>query len=295
MVSLAGCLPIPVGSARILPAGEMSLGAGGLGRTGQLAPGIRQPGEGAGLLELRGGLAGGRLEAGWAIAVPWHMAWDLKLGLLREDGWIPAVAARADLGLFQPSFGGSVLVTKSAGRFALTLLGETGRRNERLWVSGSGPNAATSENRIMLVRGGGGELTATVSPACDLYADVTYWTTDTEHEAPKTGAAFKVTGGPSWFFGAGLRRHWTMSRAKVTAGPMTALRGYILSEADPERVEVGQPGIYKAVVLLDAGTRILFDGKPVERSEMTVGRAVLIQGIALPKASTFLARTIELQ
>src|SRR6185503_15967908 len=125
-----------------------------------------------------------------------------------------------------------------------------------------------SENRIKRVRGGGGELSLTMSPAWDLYGDATCWTSETEHEAPRAGQPLGVVEGPGWFFGGGIRRHWTIHAPASTAGPTTALRGYVLSEPDPERVEVGQPGIYRAIVLLDADTRILFDGKPVERSEM---------------------------
>lgn len=273
----------------------MALGLGGMGRTSRIGPGLDQPGPAAGIVELRGGLAGGRLEAGYAVAVPWHMAWDLKVGLLREDGWIPATAVRADLGLFQPSFGGALLVTKTAGAWALTLLGETGRRNERVWTAGTGPYAETSENHVKRVLGAGGEIAAKVTPIHDVYVGVMYWTSRTEHEAARRGAEFGVVEGPSWFASGGLRLRWSIPKPPPIAGPMTALRGFLLSEPDAERVEVGQPGIYRAVVLLDGRTRILFDGKPADRSEMTLGRAVLIQGVALPQASTFLARTIELQ
>ncbi len=273
----------------------MSLDVGGAGRTSSLPSGLAQPGPGAVMVAVRGGLAGGRLEAGYAVVVPWHMAWDLKLGLLREEGAIPAVAVRADLGLFQPSFGGALLVTKSVGPVSLTLIGEAGRRNERVWQTGTGPYAETSENLVKRVLGAGAELAIALPPLHEVYVNVTHHAAQTEHEAPRRGAEFKAEEGPSWFFGAGVRLTWSIPKAPPTPGPLTALRGVILEVPGPEGMEVGQPGIYKATVLMDDNTKVLFDGKPVERAEMTQGRAVLIQGIALPKPSTFLARTIELQ
>jgi len=265
-----------------------------MGRTEDLPAGVRQAGPAAVIAELRGGLPGDIVDAGFTVQAPWNLDWDLKLQVSREAAWTPAVAVRADLGVLQPSFGAALLASKSAGPLTVTAMVGRDRRNERLWLNGSSPFALDSENMTKDVWAWGVEADYTVSGVHDLFAGVVSWNSTNETEAPRRTSAYGVHEGVTLFFTAGIRTRWKLVRSapKVVS---TALRGYVLTDPAADRFEFGQPGIYRAAVLIDDYTKITADGKPAPRSELKQGRAVLIEGIALPQPSTFLARTIELQ
>jgi len=292
---LSGCLPLPVGGAKTLKSGELTLAFSGMGRTSTMPENVTQVGPVAGVVELRGGLPGNRLESGLLLQIPWHVAWDLKLMLVDETSWSPAFAVQGRLGIIQPEYGGSFLMTKTFGRLQLTALGDVGRTYERLWRPDSDPFAGESEKYIKNVRGWGAGAEWKLSPVHALFASLVAWDTTGGVEDPKSGAAFGVDEGISYFMGAGLRVRWTIERDQETKGSSVALRGYILKSVEADRFELGQPGVYHATVLIDAYTRIIRDGKPVGRDSLEERKAVLIQGITLPQPSTFLARTIEIQ
>jgi hypothetical protein len=279
----------------VLHPGDLALSVAAMGRTGSLPPGIAQAGSAAAIAEIRGGLPGEVMDTGFTVYAPWTVGWDLKCQLLHAGTWTPDIAVRADLGVLQPSFGGALLVSRSAGPVTLTLMAGRDRRSERLWRDGAGPNSLDSENYIKDVVAWGVGAECRVGEADDLFAGVVCWDPTTRSESPKTGQPFGADEGPTYAVTAGLRIRWRIVRPAAPKVVLTALRGYVLTEPTPDRFEVGQPGIYRAVVLLDGYTQITADGKPAPRGDLVQGRAVLIQGIALPKPSTFLARTIELQ
>ncbi|MEK7477604.1 MAG: hypothetical protein AAB152_18435 [Candidatus Coatesbacteria bacterium] len=294
-VLCSGCLPLLLGNARVLHPGELALSVAGMGRTESLPAGVDQAGPAAAVAEVRGGLPGDIVDTGLTVYAPWTFGWDLKCQILHGGTWTPDVAVRADLGILQPSFGGALLVSRSAGPVTLTLMGGRDRRTERLWRSGKGANSLESENYVKDVVAWGVGLECAVGASDDLFAGVVCWDPTTRSESPKTGQPFGADEGRTWAVTAGLRIRWKVVRPAAPRAALTALRGYVLTEPTPDGFEVGQPGIYRAVVLLDEYTKITSDGKPVPRGDLKQGRAVVIQGIALPKPSTFLARTIELQ
>jgi hypothetical protein len=294
-VVLSGCLPFLLGNAKVLRPGEMTLSMGAQGRTESLPAGVTQAGPAAAVVELRGGLPGDVMDAGFTVQAPWNLGWDLKLQVLRETTWVPAVAIRATLGVLQPSFGGSLLASKTLGKLTVTLMAGGDRTSERLWKNGGSPFSLDSENYVKDIGAWGVGAEYPVSNADDLFAGVVGWNPTTLSESPKTGLPFGVVEKPGFFFTAGLRVKWKIARPAPSKVTMTALRGYVLSDPGADRIEVGQPGIYRAIVLLDTYTKITADGKEVPRGELKQGRMVLIQGLALPQPSTFLARTIELE
>ncbi len=292
-----GCLPLLLGSAKTLNPGDYSLAIAGMARTHTVPDSVKQTGTFNALIDLRGGLLEG-VESGLLLQVPSHVAWDLKGRILREsDGLVPAMALRAHLGIIQPSFGVSMLATKTFGRTAVTLMAGASRTNERLWREASGPFASESENFVKrpLELGCGAEYRLT--SVHYLFCDAITWYSDPDYqiETPKTGSPFGVTEKRNWFFAAGIRIRWTPPPKPKPKAVSVALRGRVLKEPDAGQFEVGQPGIYSATVYVDAHTLILKEGKPVKLEELTQGRAVLIQGLPLPRPATFLARTIELQ
>jgi len=293
---LSGCLPLLLGSARTMPPGDLSLALAGSGRSASLPAGVAQAGPATGLVELRGGLPPGRLEAGFTLQIPWTMMWDFKVQVLEESLLVPAVAGRLELGLVQPDYGGELLATKTAGPIALTVMGGRNRTYERLWRTGTGSFSDTSESYVKSVWTWGVGAEYLWSPLTRLFLELVAWNPDSQKESPKTGAPFGVNERPSLAVSAGVRFGWHLSpRRAPEQGAVTALRGYVLNDPTEDAFEVGQPGIFHATVLLDTQTRFIADGKPVDRSALARGRAVLIQGLAMPRPSTFLARVIELQ
>lgn len=291
-----GCLPLLLGSAKTMPPGDLSLALAGSGRTSRVPAGIEHAGPAAGIVEFRGGLPPGRLEAGWTIQVPWNMMWDLKGQLLEEALWWPAVAARLSLGLVQPSYGGELLATRTLGPVAVTLMGGRSRLYERLWRTNRGPFSVESESMVKSVWAWGGGADWRISPIHHVFLEAVVWNPDHEMETAKTGKVYGVRESPGVAVTAGLRIRWHLEPARAhDPGALTALRGFVLSDPTPDSFEVGQPGIYRATVLLDTRTRYVADGKPADATGLVRGRAVLIQGMAMPRPSTFLAHTIELQ
>ena len=294
-LTTSGCLPILIGSAKTLKPGEFSLAFAGQGRGGRLPEGIERTGPATGIVEMRGGVPGERMEAGFTLQVPWHVVWDMKVSALAERRILPAVAAQVHMGLiFQPSYGASLLVTKTFGPFEITAMGGAGRTNERFWRSGSGPFSDNSENYIKDVYSTGGGIEYRLSPIHSILVNFISWRSASWHETAKDGRPFGVREEPACFLSAGIRVRWTVPPSKRT-GALVVLRGYILGPLEGDRFPVGQPGIYRATVLVDIYTRITRSDKPAGRESLMEKRAVLIQGIALPQPATFLARTIELQ
>ncbi len=306
--ALSGCLPLLISSAKTLKPGELTLAVAGMGRTSRLPEGIEQAGPAVGVVEIRGGLPGDRLEAGFTLQAPWHMVWDFKFQALHETRIVPAVAAQAYLGLItQPTLGGALLATKTIGPVEVTGMGGMGRSNERLWRAGSGPfSSDESEKFTKDIYAWGGGVECHLSPVHSLFVNVTSWSavhedklsrenlTSSPFQAIVTANEFNVNEGPTFFFSAGIRLRWKLKSVKSTDA-LTVLRGYVLKSLDQDEFEVGQPGVYRATVLVDAHTRITADGAPAGQEKLAKGRAVLIHGISLPQPSTFLARTIELQ
>lgn len=292
---LTGCLPLLLGTARVLHPGELSVSVGGMARTTSLPPGIAQPGPTAAVFEMRGGLPGEILDTGITVQAPWSAAWDLKCQVLHQERWYPDIAVRADLGVLQPSFGAALLVSRSAGPVTVTLMAGRDRRSERLWQVRSGPNSITFPNYVKDVQAWGVGAEYELDPDQDVFAGVVCWNPTTRTLNPNPRAPSGVNEEPTYAIMAGLRIRWRLARPPAPTAVLTALRGYVLSEPTPEQFEIGQPGIYRAVVLLDGETRITADGKPATYEDLKQGRAILVQGYALPRASTFLARTIELQ
>jgi hypothetical protein len=292
---VSGCLPLPVGGAKTLKSGDLTLAFSGMGRTNSMPEDVKQAGPVAGVVEFRGGLPGDRLESGLVLQIPWHVAWDLKLMLVDEAPRWPALAVQGRLGIIQPEYGGSVLVSKTFGRIQLNLMGDVGRTYERLWRPGGGPFTDESEKYVKNVRGWGAGAEWKLSPVHRLFASLVSWDTTGGVEDPKTGLAFGINEGISYYMSAGLRVNWTIERDRGAKGGSIALRGYILKAVESNSFELGQPGVYRATVLIDSYTRIIRDGKPVGRESLEEKKAVLIQGITLPQPATFLARTIEIQ
>lgn len=295
-LGLAGCLPLLIGNARTMSPGDLSLALAGSGRTTRLPAGIEQAGPAAGLVEFRGGLPPGRLEAGWTVQVPWTMMWDLKGQLLLEQPLVPALALRVDLGLVQPAYGAALLATKTFGPVMVTLTGGRSRIYERLWRTGKGPFTADSESYVKSVWAWGGGANWQISPIHHVFLEAVAWDPDHAKETPKSGRPWGVNESTSLAVTAGLRIRWHLAAPPArNAGSLTVLRGYVLTDPTSDAFEVGQPGIYRATVLLDTRTQYSADGKPAEASGLVRGRAVLIQGMAMPRPSTFLAHLIELQ
>jgi hypothetical protein len=280
-----------------MPPGDMSLAVAGAARPNPLPPGIVQAGPATGVVELRGGLPPGRLEAGWTLQIPWTMMWDLKGQLVEEGAFLPAVTARIELGLVQPDYGGALLVSKGVGPVTLTLMGGRSRTYERLWRDGRRPFSDQSESFIKSVWSWGAGADWEFSPSYHAFLEGVSWNPDGERESPKTGRPFGVTENANLTLAAGLRMRWHLAPppAPRDTGALTALRGYVLADPTADGFEVGQPGIYHATVLVDTRTQFVADGKPVDRALLARGRAVLIQGIAMPRPSTFLAHVVELQ
>lgn len=294
--ALSGCLPLLLGSARTMSPGDVSLALAGSGRSASLPAGVTQAGPATGLVELRGGLPPGRLEAGFTLQIPWTMMWDFKVQVLEESLLLPAVAGRLELGLVQPDYGGELLVTKTAGPVGVTLMGGRNRTYERLWRTGTGSFSNTSESFVKSVWTLGAGLDYRWSALTHLFLEIVSWNPDNQKESPKTGPAFGVDERPSLAISAGARIGWHLApRRAPDHGAVTALRGFVLDDPTADAFEVGQPGIFHATVLLDTQTQFIADGKPVDRSALVRGRAVLIQGLAMPRPSTFLAHVIELQ
>ncbi len=75
----------------------------------------------------------------------------------------------------------------------------------------------------------------------------------------------------------------------------SALRGRVLGHLIAGRLEIGQPGIYSATIMIDSETRILRGANSVGPEELVWGRGVLVKGIPLAEPATFRAWAIELQ
>lgn len=75
----------------------------------------------------------------------------------------------------------------------------------------------------------------------------------------------------------------------------SALRGRVLGHLIAGRLEIGQPGIYSATIMIDSDTQILRGANFVGAEELVWGRGVLVKGIPLPEPATFRAWAIELQ
>jgi len=293
---LSGCLPLLLGNARVLKPGELTVAAAGMGRTSSAVPSsVRQPGV-SGVVEIRGGLPGERMDAGLTAHAPWTATWDLKY-MFRDEGpgFAPAVAARVKLGMIQPDYGGSLLVSRRFGPLELVASGGGGRSSERLWRPGASTLGNDSESFVKDYWVWGGGLGYRFASPWELFAEVVSLNPAKQREIPRLGAqAFGVTEKPSVFLAGGMRFTWVIPRRKRTE-ELVALRGHILTVDSRDRFEVGQPGIYRATVLADAYTRVLRMGKPGTLEDLAPGKPVLIQGIPLPKPSTFLARVIEIQ
>ena len=289
-----GCLPLLITSAKTMRPGDMSLTLAGTGRTQRITNGVKQAGPAAGIVELRGGLPFEGFEAGLALQIPWTMMTDIKYGLTRESMLLPATAIRGQIGVLQPSVGASFLVTKTFGAAELTGMAGISRLSERLWKEGSSPFSSRSENLQKDVYSWGAGMEWAASPIHRLFVCGVSTSSVNEREFAEETGVFGVEEGPCWFFSAGMRIVWRMPPFRKS-GALTALRGYMLSEFRNGSFDIGQPGVYRAVVMTDAYTQVTEDGKPVSMDKLTPNRAILIQGIPLPKPSTFLARTIELQ
>ena len=207
-----------------------------------------------------------------------------------------SVAVRADLGILQPSFGVALLTSKTDGALTLTAMVAHSRRSEHVWRKGGRPLGDDTEIIAANVFSWGGGAEFRVAPHGEVFVGVVAQTPSQQHESPRDSAAFAIAERSSWFVSAGYAVHWTMARPpRQVLGTMTTLRGIVLADPESDRFEVGEPGIYRAMVFLDASTRFVSGGNDVPRAELKQGRIVLVQGLALPHPSTFLARTIELQ
>ena len=293
---LSGCLPGLVNTARTLRPGEMTFAMGGMGRTGVLPDNVAQGGNASGMIELRGGLPFERADSAITLQLPWNASWDVRYQFISEDTFVPAVAGQFMLGAAQPALLASLAATKTFGKVSLTGLASTGHVNEQLWRPGSGPYSGESETLAKDVYAWGGGIEVEASPIHRLFAGLLAWNNAHEQEAPaRKDGEFHVDEGVSWFITAGLRIVWKQPPPPRPAGALTVLRGYLLQEPANNRFELGQPGLFRAVVLTDAFTKAVRDGKTASLKELKAGIAVLVQGIPLPQPSTFLARTIELQ
>jgi len=295
---MSGCLPLLLGSARTLQPGEFSVSVAGMDRSGRLSSTeYDRSGPGIGIVEIRGGLPGDRLDAGVTFQIPWNASWDLKYQVVRESRFVPAVAAQAWLGILsQPTFGGTVLTGKSFGPVEITASGGCARSSERIWPANDGYWSNEREHSMKALLSWGAAVEYRLSPAVSLATSVVAWQAVREYLVVEDELRpFDLELGPGFFVSAGVRLKWKWARRERPAGILTALRGYVLNELSDNEIEVGRPGVYRAKVLLDSGTKITADGAPAKREDLTEGRAVLIQGLSLPQPSTFLARTIELQ
>ena len=292
---LSGCLPLLLGNARVLKTGELTISAAGMARTRAVPAEVRQPGS-SGVVEFRGGLPGDRMDAGLTIHAPWTATWDLKYMFRDEgEGFAPAVAARVRLGMIQPAYGGSLLVSRRFGPLELVASGGGGRSSERIWLPGATTLGNGSESFVKDYWAWGGGFSYNFASPWAFFAEAVYLSPAKQREIPRLGEkAFEVSEKPSVFLAGGMRFTIVIPRQKRTEG-IIALRGHVLAVASRDRFEVGQPGVYRATVLVDAYTQVLRMGKPGTLDDLAPGKPVLIQGIPLPKPSTFLARVIEIQ
>jgi hypothetical protein len=292
---LSGCLPLLLGNARVLKPGEITIAAAGMGRGRAMDSAYRQPGT-SGVLELRGGLPGERLDAGLTVHAPYAAVWDLKYMLLAEgEDYLPAVAARVRLGMIQPAYGASLVASRRFGPLELAASGGGGRSSERVWKPGATTLGDDSESFVKDYWVWQGGVSYALASPFALFAEASWLNPAKQREIPRMGSrAYGVTEKPSLFLAGGLRFTWVIPRKKRVE-ELAALRGHILAVISRDRFEVGQPGIYRATVLADAYTRVLRMGKPGTLDDLAPGKPVLIQGLPLPKPSTFLARVIEMQ
>ncbi len=295
----SGCLPFLLGTAETLRPGEYSLAVAGAGRSRDLPASIEQAGPAAAMVEIRGGLVRKGLEAGMTAQIPVHAVWDIKWQFLEQKGdFLPAIAFRFHLGAYQAdtgSLGGSLLATRNIGRVSLTAMTGFERTNERLWPQGASPfdSASVSFVKHPIAVGLGASLK--LSSRFSLFIDTVSWDSKGQEEQGDEWEPLDVSEGRTWFFAGGLKLNWTRRLKPAPQASLTALRGWVMKTPDDGRFEVGQPGIYTAIVYMDSATEILSGGVSADLSEIREGRAVLIQGLPLPRPAAFLARTIELQ
>jgi len=292
----SGCLPILLGGPRTLKPGDMTVALAGMGRSDHMSDSVKRGGSASGVVELRGGMAE-NLDSGVTFHLPWTASWDLKYQVNAEGQWTPGTALQVVLGAAQPSFTGILLAGKSFGALTVTASASAGRTNERLWRPGGTPFGTQSETLAKEIYSWGGALEYEASPIHRLFLNVIAWNNVAEQEVPIVeGNKFGVNEGVSWFISAGLRVAWQMPQTIIKRdNSTTVLRGYILSEPTNGSMEIGQVGLFRATVLTDSFTRYIRDGKRIPAGDLKSGMPVLVQGILMPKPSTFLARSIEVQ
>lgn len=297
-LAASGCLPLLLGSARTLKPGEFTIAVAEMERTGRLSSTeYTRAGPSLAVVEVRGGLPGDRMDAGLTLHIPWNASWDLKLHAMREGRFIPALAVQVSLGLLsQPTVGGALLATKAAGPVEITGTGGYGHSTGRIWPAGEKYWSGEARNHSTDFYYWGAGIEYRAAPALSLLAGLIV-TQATRESLVVEGRLlpYDLEAGPGYFLSAGIRTKWKWKPQEKPKGTLTALQGYVLNEVENGQLEVGRPDVYRATVLIDSRTRITADGEEVEPGELTRGRAVLIQGLSLPRPSTFLARTIELQ
>jgi len=292
----SGCLPILLAGPNTLKPGDMTISLAGMGRADHMPDQIKRAGSASGVIELRGGLAES-IDAAVTLHLPWTASWDMKYQINAERDWIPGTAIQLVLGAAQPSFSAILLAGKSFGRITTTAAVSAGRTNERLWRPGGTPFGTASETLAKEIYSWGGAIEYAASPIHRIFINAIAWNNVREQETPiVAGNSFGVNEGISWFFSAGLRLSWQMPQTvQQRATSPTVLRGYILAEPGNGSLEIGQIGLFRATVLTDSFTRYIRDGKRITAGELAYGMPVLVQGIPMPKPSTFLARSIEVQ
>jgi hypothetical protein len=274
----------------------MTITVAGMGRADHMPDRVKRAGSASGVVEIRGGLAE-NLDSAVTLHLPWTASWDMKYQLVPEREYTPATAIQVVLGAAQPSFMAILLAGKSFGPLTTTAAVSAGRTNERVWRPGGTPFGTQSETLAKEVYSWGGAVEYEASPIHRIFLNAICWNNVREQEVPIVeGNSFGVNEGISWFFSGGIRIAWQMPQAIFKRdNSTTVLRGYVLSDPANGSMEIGQPGLFKAVVLTDSFTRYVRDGKRISVSDLKAGMPVLVQGILMPKPSTFLARSIEVQ
>lgn len=292
----SGCLPILLGGPKTLKPGEMTVSLAGMGRADNMPDQVKRAGSASGVVELRGGLME-RLDSAVTLHLPWAASWDMKYQVNAEHRWMPGTAIQLVLGAAQPSFIGMFIAGKSFGPVTATASVSAGRTNERLWRPGGTPFGTQSETLAKEVYSWGGAVEYEASSIHRFFLNAIAWNNVREQEVPIVeGNSFGVNEGVSWFFTAGLRVAWQAPQAVFKRdNSTTVLRGYLFTNPENGSMEIGQAGLFRATVLTDSFTRYTRDGKRVSASELQAGMPVLVQGILMPKPSTFLARSIEIQ